>query len=112
MVLSDCLPMNFRFTVVDSSLNRAEFRWKWLRFLKHSFVLGIILCGGFLLLGAAILSGHLTNRSMATVLLILLAICGFVAWAALILWCFWRSGEAMRACTRLPCGLPGKLMGY
>src|SRR5437588_530721 len=77
--------MNFRFTIVDSSLNRAEFRWKWLRFLRHSFILGVVLCGACLLLGAAIVSGWLNSRPMATALLILLAISVFIAWAIIII---------------------------
>ena len=35
--------MNFRFTIVETVLNRAEFRWKWLRFLRYSLMLGILL---------------------------------------------------------------------
>src|SRR5438552_2920841 len=77
--------MNFRFTTVDSSLNRAEFRWKWVRFLKHSFILGIVLCAGSILVGAALVSGRLTSRPIATALLLLLAVCAFLAWAVIII---------------------------
>src|SRR5437016_14539346 len=77
--------MNFRFTVVDSSLNRAEFRWKWVRFLKHTFILGIVLCAASMLLGAAIVTGWLTSRPLATALLLLLSISAFVAWAVIII---------------------------
>src|SRR5437667_85602 len=58
--------MNLRFTVVETTLNRAEFRWKWLRFLRHSFVLGIILCLLVLLFGGAIAFGWITSKTLAT----------------------------------------------
>ena len=45
--------MSLRYTVVETSLNRAEFRWKWLKFLQYSFLLGSILCA-LVLLGAAV----------------------------------------------------------
>ena len=54
--------MSFRFTVVETSLNRAEFRWKWLKFLQHSFLLGVILCLLVLLFGAAIILGWVTSK--------------------------------------------------
>jgi hypothetical protein len=77
--------VNFRFTIVDSTLNRAEFRWKWLRFLKHSFFIGIVLCVAWLGLEAAMLTGRLTSRPTATAVLILLAISGFLAWVVVII---------------------------
>ena len=36
--------MNFRFTIVETTLNRAEFRWKCLKFLRYSMILGTALC--------------------------------------------------------------------
>jgi len=36
--------MSSRFLVVEASLNRAEFRWKWLQFLQYSGILGTLLC--------------------------------------------------------------------
>src|SRR5260221_2046784 len=57
--------MNSNFTALDASLNRAEFRWKWLRCLKYSSILGILLCLVLGLFGAAILSGQITSRSLA-----------------------------------------------
>jgi hypothetical protein len=77
--------MSFRFTVVEMSLNRAEFRWKWLRFLQRSFVLGIVLCGLVLLLGAAILAGWITSKELAGTLFAVLAMTGFIAWAFIII---------------------------
>ena len=45
--------MSFRFTIVETSLNRAEFRWKWLKFLQLSFLIAAIVSGMVLLLGCA-----------------------------------------------------------
>lgn len=77
--------MNFRFTVLETSLNRAEFRWKWLRFVQVSSVLGIVLCGLMLALGLSIWAGWLTSRSLVYALLGVLCCGGFVAWMVLII---------------------------
>ena len=77
--------MSFRFTVVETSLNRAEFRWKWLRFLQHSFLLGGILCALVLLFGGAILFGWVTSKALATTFFALLGIAGFIAWAVIVI---------------------------
>ncbi len=77
--------MNHRFTIVETSLNRAEFRWKWLRFLQHSFVLCGVLCLLVLLLGGAILVGWVTSKALATTFFALLAVAGFIAWAVILI---------------------------
>ena len=77
--------MNYRYTVVETSLNRAEFRWKWLRFLRHSFLLGSILCLLVLLFGGAVLCGWVTSRAVATAFYALLGSAGFIAWAAILI---------------------------
>jgi hypothetical protein len=77
--------MSSRFTVVETSLNRAEFRWKWLKFLQHSFVLGVILCLLVLLFGAAIILGWVTSKVLATTFFALLAMGSFIAWAVIII---------------------------
>ena len=77
--------MSYRFTVVETSLNRAEFRWKWLKFLQHSFLLGGILCVLVLLFGGAISVGWVTSKALATTFFALLGIVGFIAWAVIII---------------------------
>ncbi len=77
--------MNFRFTVLETSLNRAEFRWKWLRFVQHSSVLGIVLSGLLIALGLSIWAGWLTSRTVAYGLLAFLCGGGFVAWMIVII---------------------------
>jgi hypothetical protein len=77
--------MSYRYTIVETSLNRAEFRWKWLRFLEHSFLLGSILCLLLLLCGGAILLGWITSKAVVTAGLAMLAVVGFVAWAIMII---------------------------
>ena len=78
--------MNFRFTSVETSLNRAEFRWKWLRFLEFSFLLGALLGFLVLLFGVAIVLGLVASKSLVTTLFASLAIFGLVAWVVLIIW--------------------------
>src|SRR6266702_321121 len=77
--------MNFRFTVVETTLNRAEFRWKWLRFLRHTFLMGIILCLLVLLFGGAIVVGWITSKALATSFFALLALLGLIAWAVIVI---------------------------
>src|SRR6266567_2216632 len=77
--------MNLRFTVVETTLNRAEFRWKWLRFLRHTFLLGIILCLLVLLFGGAIAFGWITSKTLATTFFAVLAVLGLIAWAVIVI---------------------------
>lgn len=77
--------MQFRFTIVETCLNRAEFRLKWLRFLQHTFMLGIILCCVVLSLVFAILHGWLTSKTLAMALVTILAILGIVVWVVIVI---------------------------
>jgi hypothetical protein len=72
--------MQFRFTTVETSLNRAEFRWKWLRFLQHTFVLGIVLCLFTLSFALAVIGGWITSKSTAITIVTILAILAALAW--------------------------------
>src|SRR5436853_7578758 len=77
--------MNFRFTVVETSLNRAEFRWKWVRFLQHTFTLGIIMCLLTVGFGVAVLGGWVVSKALAVTFFALLGAVGFIAWAVIII---------------------------
>jgi hypothetical protein len=77
--------MNFRFAVVETSLNRAEFRWKWLRFVQHSAVLGSFLCLLVLFFGGAIECGWVTSKPLALAVLSILGGLGFVAWMVVLI---------------------------
>src|SRR5436309_1612586 len=77
--------MNFRFTVVETSLNRAEFRWKWVRFLQHTFMLGIIMCLLAIAFGVAVLRGWIISKALAITFFALLGAVGFIAWAVIII---------------------------
>jgi len=72
--------MQFRFTTVETSLNRAEFRWKWLRFLQYTFALGMVLCLLTLSLALAIIGGWITSKSTAITIVTILAILAALAW--------------------------------
>ena len=77
--------MSYRYTVVETSLNQAEFRWKWLRFLQHSFLVGSILCLLVLLFGGAIIFGWVTSTRLATTFFGLLGVVGFIVWAVVVI---------------------------
>jgi hypothetical protein len=75
--------MQFRFTIVETSLNRAEFRWKWLRFLRDTFALGIVLCLLVLSFALAIIGGWVTSKTTAITILTIFAILGVIAWVVI-----------------------------
>src|SRR5882672_8850804 len=77
--------MNFRFTAVETSLNRAEFRWKWLRFLELSSLIGGMGCLLASVIGVAILLGFITSKSLAATIFASVAVLAFVAWIVLII---------------------------
>jgi hypothetical protein len=73
------------FTTVDTSLNRAEFRWKWLKTLHRTFILGVILSCAVLLLGAAMVLGWVGSKAFVLGCFIGLAVLGFIAWAVILI---------------------------
>jgi hypothetical protein len=75
--------MSSRFLVVETSLNRAEFRWKWLQFLQYSATLGTLLCLPVLFFGGAILCGWVTNKNLAVTFFTVVGVIGFIAWAVI-----------------------------
>jgi hypothetical protein len=100
--------MNFRFTTVETSLNRAEFRLKWLRLLERTFALGCVLCALLLAFGGAILLGWITSRSAGVAFFALLAVAGFIAWLVVLIGALaanparpWLAASVERADTRL-----------
>jgi len=100
--------VNFRFTIVETTLNRAEFRWKWLRFLQHSFTLGIILLLVALGFGLAILGGWITSKALAVTFYVMLVAVGLIAWAVIVITAVasspdrnWLAGALERVDSRL-----------
>src|SRR5580765_8454549 len=77
--------MNSRFTAVETSLNKVEFRWKWFRVLEHSLLLASIGCLLVLILGGAIVAGLITSKPMAITLFICLAVLFTLAWFVMII---------------------------
>lgn len=75
--------MNFRFSKIETTLNRAEFRWKWLRLLKYTGILGILVCLGLLAFGEALLAGWVLTQGTAWTLILIFLIASFVSWAAI-----------------------------
>ena len=55
--------MNRQQTTVNGSLLRARARWKWLRFVRHTCVLGILVCALLVAIGAAVLHGWISVQS-------------------------------------------------
>jgi hypothetical protein len=74
--------MKSRFTAIEATLNRVEFRWKWLRLLKFTGILGILVCLALLAFAEAILSGWAMTQGAAWTALLILLIAGFIIWAA------------------------------
>src|SRR5262249_4811 len=77
--------MNYRFTIVETTLNRAEFRWKWLKFLRYSLILGSLLCLIWLMAGVAMLRGWLTDKGHATTFFVCLVVFGLIAWEIVLI---------------------------
>lgn len=77
--------MQFRFTIVETSLNRAEFRWKWLRLVQYTFALGTVLCLLALSFALAILGGWLTSKATAITVVTSLGILAAIAWLVIII---------------------------
>ena len=77
--------MKFRFTIVESNLNRAEFRWKWLHFLQRSSILGIVLSLAAVLFAYAILQGWVTSTSFGIAFFACLAGLGLIAWLVIVI---------------------------
>lgn len=77
--------MNSEFMGIEASLNRAEFRWKWLRLVRHSSVLGIVVCLLLLLFGVLLLGGGVTSKGLAVTFFVLLAVVALMAWAIIII---------------------------
>lgn len=74
--------MKSRFTAIEATLNRVEFRWKWLRLLKFTGMLGILICLALFTFAEAILSGWAMTQSAAWTALLILLVTGFIIWAA------------------------------
>ncbi len=58
--------------VIQQHLDQASRQWKWLRFLRHSATLGIIVTSIALLLGVFITCGWLTSEGFVTACLVVL----------------------------------------
>ena len=77
--------MKFRFTIVESNLNRAEFRWKWLRFVQRTSILGIALSAACALFAYAILAGWVTSTRLGIAFFACLAGLGIIAWLVILI---------------------------
>jgi len=85
--------MTSRITIVETTLNRMEFRWKCLRFLQHSFLLASVLCALVLLLGGAILLHWVPSRTFATVCYVAGGLVGLLTWFILFLIVFAKPAD-------------------
>ena len=83
--------MSLRFTVIEMALNRADFRWKFLRLLRYSFVLGIVLCLVCLGFGALILKGWVTSKRVGIVFFAMAGLVGLGLWVVLAISVFAQS---------------------
>jgi len=77
--------VKFRFAIIEKTLNRAQRRCKWLRFLQYSFILGCALCAAALLFSAAVHRGLIVSRPAAIGLGVILAGVAIIAWFVILL---------------------------
>ncbi len=75
--------MNTRFAAVEAKLNRAEFRWKWYKFLRWSFVFGSVVALAVLLFGVAMIRGAVSDEVVALAFFIGLGVAGLFVWLVL-----------------------------
>lgn len=69
--------------VVEENLQRAAARWRWLRFLHYSALVGVAACAAVVLMGLAFLLGWTPGPTAARTLLTLVLLGGFVGWLIL-----------------------------
>ncbi len=77
--------MSFRSSVVEASLNRAEFTWKRLRLMRQTLVLGTAVCVLVLLVGLSITAGYVTSKSIALDLFVGVAVLGLLVWGVVLI---------------------------
>jgi hypothetical protein len=82
-----------RYGTIERNLHRAEWRWKWLRFLQHTLTLGAVLSFCTLFFGMAIVAGWVTSRAVANVILPLLGIAGMAGWVIIAIAVFARRAD-------------------
>ena len=82
-----------RATILETTLNRAEFRWKCVRFLKYTLVLGSVLCGVVLLFGGAMLLHWVSSRVFAIAFYAVAAALALLGWFILFLVVFAKSPD-------------------
>ena len=85
--------MTSRATILETTLNRAEFRWKCLRFFRYSFLLASILCVLVLGFGGAMLRHWIPSRTVAILVYVGLGLAGGLAWLVIFLVVFAKSAE-------------------
>jgi hypothetical protein len=83
--IQESADMSNRFSILEKSLGRARFRWKWLKAVQGSLVLGTVVCLLVLLFGAAMLAGVISSRTVVGVLCGVLAALAGIAWAVILI---------------------------
>ena len=85
--------MNFRFTVVETALNRAEFRWKRAAISALQPAAGERARPGALGFGLIVWKGWVTNKALATLFFITLGSAGFLTWVTLAILVYARVSD-------------------
>lgn len=73
-------PMTRKYPTVEKSLQRAHWRWKWLRLLQHTATIGAVACLLALLLGVAVAFGRVNDRDGVLALAVMSAAAMLVVW--------------------------------
>ncbi len=90
-------------STIQQRMDEAAARWKWLRLLEYSAMLGIIVTGVVLLLGAVLACGRPANKSVAALCLVLFsvgAVLTLVLWSLIIATSRPEQGRLARAIER------------
>jgi hypothetical protein len=88
--------VNLRTTAIESSFNRAEFRWKWLRFLRRTMVIGMAACVFAILFGFALRLDWIPTEGIAITCVVLLCTLTIFSWGIMALAVFARVPDRHR----------------
>ena len=72
--------MNMPYQVAAAAVRRAGSRWKWLKFLRHTSVLGIITTALVLLFGVAMVKGWVFSETAAIIFFVVLGLLASILW--------------------------------
>src|SRR5438094_6197643 len=70
---------------IEKHLDKTQSRWRRLRLLQHTGMVGALTCAAMLALGAAMLGGHVRNPYLAAGLITMLILLALFCWFVVLL---------------------------